>query len=198
MALLSALAPSTINSRRTFGSSRRSIDCRSAPARRRQPRSSPSTRASGCFAVGIDSERGDQHQIVAEVQAIDLDNQQVQLWTGQMPSTRPDGRPTWPQTVVRPTTSRCRPRRPPADHPPAVAPRAAAARRDVDQHQVHGPAAKPVLAMRGRPGRQVDLMPDVATHARPMHGHLAAVEADLASYPSAALRDARRSYTSRR
>jgi hypothetical protein len=30
-------------------------------------------------ALGIDPERGDQHQIAADVQAVDLDHQQVQL-----------------------------------------------------------------------------------------------------------------------
>jgi hypothetical protein len=30
-------------------------------------------------AVGIDPEHGDQHQVVADVQAVDLDHQQVQL-----------------------------------------------------------------------------------------------------------------------
>jgi hypothetical protein len=53
------------------------------------------------------------------------------------------------------------------------------ARRNIDQHQVHGPAAKPVLGLRRRPGRQFDFTPVVAAHARSMHGDLAAVEADL-------------------
>jgi len=66
-------------------------------------------------AVCIDPERADQHQIVADVQAVDLDHQQVQLGQGQMPSTRPAGQPTAPQTAVRPPTSRCRHPRAPAD-----------------------------------------------------------------------------------
>ena len=54
------------------------------------------------------------------------------------------------------------------------------ARRHVDQHQVHGPAAKPVLGLRRRPARQRNFMTIEAAHPRPMHRNLAAVEADLA------------------
>ena len=51
--------------------------------------------------------------------------------------------------------------------------------RHVDQHQVHGPAAKPVLSLR-RPARQRNFMIIEAAHSRPMHRNLATVEADLA------------------
>src|SRR6516162_11596526 len=54
------------------------------------------------------------------------------------------------------------------------------ARRDVDQHEVHGPAAKPVLGLRRRPGRQRKLMAVIATHPRATDRNLAAVEAYLA------------------
>jgi hypothetical protein len=74
MILLSALAPSTMNSRQTFGSSPRSI-CRSAPARRQYSRC-PFDQGERMFAaVCIDPEGGDQHHIVADVQAVDLDHQ---------------------------------------------------------------------------------------------------------------------------
>src|SRR5438445_234305 len=43
---------------------------------------------------------------------------------------------------------------------------------------------------RRRPGRQFDLTPVVAAHARPMHGDLAAVEADLAFGRAPAVADA--------
>jgi hypothetical protein len=52
--------------------------------------------------------------------------------------------------------------------------------RHVDQHQVHGPAAKPVLSLRRRPARQRNFMTVEAAHPRPMHRNLTAVEADLA------------------
>src|SRR5262249_33077747 len=51
--------------RQTFGSSPRSIIL--------------SINACRTVAFGIDPERGDEHQIVADVQAVDLDHQQVQL-----------------------------------------------------------------------------------------------------------------------
>ena len=53
------------------------------------------------------------------------------------------------------------------------------ARRDVDQHEVHGPAAKPVLGLRRCPGRQRKLMVVIATHQRATDRN-AAVKADLA------------------
>src|SRR5262245_41579961 len=49
-------------------------------------------------------------------------------------------------------------------------------RRYVDQHQVHRPAAKPVLGRGGGPRRQCNLMALVAAHARVPHDNLAAVE----------------------
>src|SRR3989442_14004809 len=54
------------------------------------------------------------------------------------------------------------------------------ARRHVDQHQVHGPAAKPVLGLRRRPGRQINFMAVETAHPRAMHRNLATMEADLA------------------
>jgi hypothetical protein len=60
----------------------------------------------------------------------------------------------------------------------------------VETLKVHGPAAKPVLGLRRRPGRQFDLTPVVAAHARPMHGDLAAVEANLAFGRAPAVADA--------
>ena len=42
------------------------------------------------------------------------------------------------------------------------------------------PAAKPILGLARRPGRQLDVMAVIAAHPRAMHYNLAAVEADLA------------------
>jgi hypothetical protein len=39
----------------------------------------PSIGASGCLAFSINAEGGDQHQVVADVQPVDLDDQEVQL-----------------------------------------------------------------------------------------------------------------------
>ncbi len=47
------------------------------------------------------------------------------------------------------------------------------ARRDVDQRQIHRPAAKSILGLGRSPGRQLNLMA-VAAHARPTHVNLAA------------------------
>jgi hypothetical protein len=64
------------------------------------------------------------------------------------------------------------------------------ARRHVDQHQVHGPAAKPVLGLRRRLARQRNFMTIEAAHPRPMHRNLATVEADLALRRTPAVADA--------
>ena len=61
-------------------------------------------------AFAINAEGGDQHQVVADVQPVDLDDQEVQLGQVGAPSTRPAVRPTAPRTGARPPTSRCRPR----------------------------------------------------------------------------------------
>src|SRR5262249_4587814 len=50
--------------------------------------------------------------------------------------------------------------------------------------------AKPVLGLRRRPGRQLDFTLVVAAHPRPIHGDLAAMEADLAFGRAPALADA--------
>ena len=77
--LLSALAPSKMNSRQTFGPSPRSISCRSAPARQQHSRSPLRPGRAGVVAVGVDCEGGDQHQVVFDLQAVDLAHHQVQL-----------------------------------------------------------------------------------------------------------------------
>ncbi len=64
------------------------------------------------------------------------------------------------------------------------------ARRDVDQHQVHRPAAKPVLGLRRRPARQRNFLAVEAAHPRPIDRNLAAVEADLARRRAPAVADA--------
>src|SRR5207253_2787392 len=54
------------------------------------------------------------------------------------------------------------------------------ARRHVDQHQVHRPAAEPVLFDRLFPARQRQFFPVEAADPRPLDGNLAGMEADLA------------------
>jgi hypothetical protein len=75
--LLSALAPSMMNSRQTLGLSPRSIRL-----------STSACTVLGCafdqgermfVAFSINAEGCDQHQVIADVQPIDLDNQEVHL-----------------------------------------------------------------------------------------------------------------------
>src|SRR5262249_25014361 len=63
-------------------------------------------------------------------------------------------------------------------------------RRHIDQHQVHGPAAKPVFRLCRPPGRQRNFMAVVTAHPRAMHSNLATVETDLSLGPAPAVADA--------
>ena len=134
-------------------------------------------------------EGGDQHQVVADMQAVDLDDQQVEL--GQV-RRHPRGQPLRRQRHEPARGRRFRGAVPGNDgqialrkphSPPELA------RRHVDQHQVHGPAAKPVFGLRRRPGRQRNFPPVEAAHARSMHRNLAAVEANVARRRAPAVAD---------
>ena len=140
-------------------------------------------------ALSIDPERGHQDQVVADVQAVDLDDQKIQL--GQVrghPLGHALGRerhePARRRRFRRAVTHD---RRQIALGQPHRALKLA--RRYVDQHQVHRPAAKPILGLGRPPGRQRNLVA-VAAHARPTHINLAAVEADLSLRRAPALANA--------
>src|SRR5262249_58044106 len=64
------------------------------------------------------------------------------------------------------------------------------ARRHMDQHRVHAPAAKPVFRLCRPPGRQRNFMAVVTAHPRAMHSNLATVETDLSLGPAPAVADA--------
>ena len=95
------------------------------------------------IAVAFDAEGRDQYQVVANMQAVDLDDQQVEI--GQVRRrllSQPFGRQRHEPARGRqlrgaiPGHDRQVALRK-SDSPPEFA------RRHVDQHQVHGPAAKP-------------------------------------------------------
>ena len=128
--------------------------------------------------VAVDADRGDQHQIVADMQAIDLNDEQVEL--------RQVGSHEGGQLFRRQGHEPARRRR--FRHAAARAGRNIAFRqphgapeppcRDVDQHQVHRPAPEPVLRRRPLPTRYWNLPTIDAANARPFHRNLAAVEPD--------------------
>src|SRR6266581_2416940 len=129
--------------------------------------------------LGVDSQSGHQHQVVADVQTVDLNDQEIQL--GEV-RPHPLGQPLGGQRYEPARRRRFRGAVPDGDRQIALGkPHGAAelARRDVDQHQVHGPAAKPVLGLGRCPGRQLDFLALVAAYPRAMHGNPAAVKADL-------------------
>src|SRR5262249_35368868 len=110
----------------------------------------------------------------------DLDHQGLQFAQARRP---PSGLPSCRQChePARPLTSRCRPGndRQIAFGQPHRTPELA--RRHVDQHQVHGPAAKPVFRLCRSPGRQRNFMAVVTAHPRAMHGNLATMENNISS-----------------
>jgi hypothetical protein len=56
----------------------------------------------------------------------------------------------------------------------------------VDQHQIHRPAAKPILGLGRRPTRKHHLAAVETAHPGTMHPHLATVETDFALGPAPA------------
>ena len=139
--------------------------------------------------VAIDPECGDQDQVVADVQAVDLDHQKIKL---RQVRGHPLGHALGGQRH-EPARGRRFRGAVPGNHrqvalrKPDGAPELA--RRYVDQHQVHGPATKPILGLRRRPGRQRSFPAVEAPHPRSMHRNLAAVEADLARSRAPAVAD---------
>jgi hypothetical protein len=137
--------------------------------------------------VAIDADGGQQRQVFGDVDAVDLDHQQIEL--GQV-RRHPFAHPLRRQ---RDEPTRCCGLR----HAGAVGrwnialrqPNGAPepARRDVDQHQVQRPSPQPILGLRHLPGRQRQLVAVPDSHTWPFDRHLAAVEAELACSLSPAM-----------
>ena len=130
-------------------------------------------------AVGVDAEGCHQHQVAADMQAVDLDRpklalRQVRVHPVRHALRRQRDEPARGRRLRRAVAEN---RRQIALRQPHRAPQLA--RRHVDQHQVHRPPAKPVLGLRRLPARQRNLAAGGAAQARAAHRHLAAVEADL-------------------
>lgn len=101
-------------------------------------------------AFAVNPDRGDQHEIVAKMQPVDLDHEKVER--GQIgshevrqPRRRQRHKPPRGRRLRNPRSGRCR-------HVTLGQPDSAAepARRHIDQHQVHCPATEPIL-LRSRP-----------------------------------------------
>ena len=132
-------------------------------------------------ALRIDTDRCDQDQILVHVNAVDLDHQQIKAGeVGRYPllharrrqrhEAAGSGRFRQPRPHRRRNVALGQPNR-----------TGELARRDVDQHLVHGPLAEPVLRNRRLPARQSLLLALEAAKPGPLDLDLAAVEADLAS-----------------
>jgi hypothetical protein len=128
------------------------------------------------LAPPINADRGDQDQFVADVQAVDLDRQQIEFRqvAGQPP----------PELRIRqgdelPPTSRCRRPRATRHHRPAAAPSGGTS--GSRQHLVHRPLAEPVLILRRRPTRQHQfLLALTAANPRAVHPDPTPMKGDLA------------------
>src|SRR5580704_14876637 len=131
-------------------------------------------------ALAIDPERRHQHEILTDVDAVDLHHHDVER--GQV-RTHPFLHARSRQRHEVPRSRRLRhsgPRRRRnialgKPHRTAEFPR-----RDVDQHQVHRPLAEPVLRDRTVPARKRQLLPSKVAHARPLDCYLAGMKSKLA------------------
>jgi hypothetical protein len=143
-------------------------------------------------AFTVDPDRGDQHEIVAEMQPVDLNHQKVER--GQIgshevgqPRRRQRHKPSRGRRLRNPRSGRCR-------YITLGQPDSAAepARRYIDQHQVHRPATEPVLLRRRFPARDRDLAAVQAPDPRALDLDLAAVEADPSPRSAPTVRPPRR------
>ena len=139
-------------------------------------------------AVHIDADRRDEGHVLVHVNAVDLDHQQLEIGKiGPHPFLQPRRR----QRDKTPGGGRFRQTR-------AIGRRHVTfgqahrtfelARRDVDQHLVHGPFTEPVFRHRPFPTGKGLLLAVEATKPRTRHLHLAAVETDLALRLAPAMR----------
>jgi hypothetical protein len=133
------------------------------------------------LAPPINADRGDQDQFVADVQAVDLDRQQIEF-------RQVAGQPL-PELRIRQGDELARHRRlrgaVARDRPDITArqPHRAAELpgRDIDQHLVHRPLAEPVLILRRRPTRQHQfLLALTAANPRAVHPDPTPMKGDLA------------------
>src|SRR5215471_21483744 len=156
MTLLSALAPSMMNSRQTLGSSPRSIRLSMSACTTVAFSVAPSIRASGCLWPSPSMPRA-----ATSTRSLPMCNPSIWM-TRRSSLDRLDAihsaspREAADFEVPSPAMTGRSPAGQPHGTPELV-------RRHVDQHQVHGPAAKPVLGLWRPPGRQRDFMAVVTT-----------------------------------
>src|SRR5215470_9769304 len=181
IALASAFEPSMINKRGTAGSRPRSIRYVDQCLHHSTVLSCPLHQPKRVLeALAIDPERSHQHEMLTDVDAVDLHHHDVEA--GQI-RTHPFLHARSRQRHEVPRSCRLRYSGPRwrgnvalgKPHRSTEFPR-----RYVDQHQVHRPLAEPVLRDRALPTRQYQFMALDVAHAGPFNRHLAGVEADLA------------------
>ena len=132
------------------------------------------------IALRVDTDRRNQDQILVHVNAVDLDHQQIE--TGEI-GRHPLLHSCRRQRHEAAGGSRFRQPRPRRGRNVSLGqPNRSGklARRDVDQHLVHGPLAEPVFRNRRLPARHRPFLSVKAAKPGPLDFDLPAVEADLA------------------
>jgi hypothetical protein len=132
------------------------------------------------LAQSVDSDGADQHDVVGHMQTINLNDEEIELGQvapepslhtflrqGHEPTRRRRLRCSVTVNLTKPAFRQ--------SHGTADL-----ARRDPDQHEVHGRLAEPILVGRSRPTREEQLMTIAAANPRLDNIDLAAVVADLA------------------
>src|SRR5262249_8309654 len=133
------------------------------------------------LATAIAPDRSDEHKMLSDVDAVDLDDQDVEA--GKI-ARHPLLQALSRQRHKLPRGSGFR--QPGPDWRRHIALRqphrsSEFAGRNIDQHLVHSPRAKPVFRDRSLPARQRQFLAAARTYPRPFNVNLAAVKADLAT-----------------
>lgn len=136
------------------------------------------------MTVAIDADRGDEHQILVDMKPVDLDDEQVELrQVGAHEGVQLLGRQRYePARRRRFRYAAARARRHVALRQPHRPPKPSGG--DVDQHQIHRPAAEPVLRCRAVPARDGHLPATDASNAGAFDLHFAAVETNPPARPA--------------
>src|SRR5271169_3630138 len=187
IALVSALAPSMMNSRQTLGSRPRSIRLSSSACATAAFSVAPSITPRGCLPPAPSTPTAPSSMRSSSMWM-------PSIWiTSRSSCDRSEAIHSFMRSADSATNRReVADLDRPAPSWAGTSPRQAHgapefARRHVDQHQVQGPLAEPILGHRCFPTRQRQLAAVAGPHARSLQRHFAAMEAQLSLGPSPAM-----------
>src|SRR6516162_5734787 len=188
IALVSALAPSMMNSRQTLGSRPRSIRLSSSACATVAFSVAPSITARGCLSPTPSTPTAASNTRSSSMWM-------PSIWiTSRFSFDRSEAIHSFMRSADSPTNRRdAADLDRPAPFSAGTSPpgrrtaRPNLRRRHVDQHQVHGPLAQPILGHRRFPARQRYLAAGAGPHSRSLQLDLARVEAQLSLGPPPAI-----------